>query len=492
MFASTQAWGASGVAMDVMAAAADTPERLAARQAARLRALVAHAQSASPLMARRLAGIDPARAVLADLPVSHRGELMAHFADWVTDPVLDLAALRAFTADPTLVGQPFAGRYTVWESSGTSGVPGMFVQDPGAMAVYDALEWLRRSEPDPWRHWLNPLGLGERWAFIGATGGHFASLVTLERLLQRHPAIKPMVRAFTIQQPTAGLVAELEDFAPTVVATYPTVAGLLADEAAAGRLAWRPREVWTGGETLSPALRRHIGTHLGAALRNSYGASEFLPMGWECRHGALHLNADWVILEAVDAEGRPVPPGEFSHSALLTNLANKVQPLLRYELGDRIRFAPERCACGAALPVVEVMGRLDDPLRMAGPHGTEVTLLPMALSTVLEDDAGVYDFELEQRDAHTLVLKLPHDLPDVQQALDRGCRMLREFAAQQGVQRPEVIGELVHEACARGRSGKARRVHGPGSAPASAPGSAPPGTGRPAAKRPRATPRAGR
>lgn len=452
------AWRWGWVALDVMAASADTPERLAARQRARLAALLAHAQARSRWWAERLAGIDPASARLVDLPVSRKAELMAHFDQWVTDPRLRLAELRRFVADAAHIAEPYADEWTVWESSGTSGHPGIFVQDAQAMAVYDALESLRRSDPEPWRRWFNPMAVGERWAFVGATSGHFASLVSLQRLKRLHPLLGDAVQAFSIMQPTARLVEALNAHAPTVLATYPTVAALLADEASAGRLQTRPREVWTGGETLSAAMRAHIVRHLGCSLRNSYGASEFLPMAWECRSGRLHLNSDWVILEGVDEEGRPVPPGVTSHSCLLTNLANRLQPLIRYDLGDRITVAPGHCACGSPLPVVEVLGRQDDPLRMAGAGGCAVTLLPLALSTVLEDEAGLFDFELVQRDAHTLVLKLPLPEAAAHEALARGCKVLRRFAQRQGVQHPHVLGEA-DAAMPRGRSGKAQRIH---------------------------------
>ena len=40
-----------------------------------------------------------------------------------------------------------------------------------------------------------------------------------------------------------------------------------------------------------------------------------------------------------------------------TNLANRVQPILRYELGDSVTIVPAPCPCGNALPVIEVAGR---------------------------------------------------------------------------------------------------------------------------------------
>jgi phenylacetate-coenzyme A ligase PaaK-like adenylate-forming protein len=192
-------------------------------------------------------------------------------------------------------------------------------------------------------------------------------------------------------------------------------------------------------------------------VRNSYGASEFMSIAWECEHGQLHANSDWVILEPVDERGRPMPAGEPSCSTLLTNLANHVQPLIRYDFGDQLTMHPERCACGCALPVIEVLGRRDDALVMAGRTGRPVTLLPLALSTVLEGEAGVFDFHLRQLDDHTLALRLPLQGVDGEQALVR-CRLeLNKFALAQELQPIRVIGEL-GQVMPRGRSGKAQRI----------------------------------
>ncbi len=55
-------------------------------------------------------------------------------------------------------------------------------------------------------------------------------------------------------------------------------------------------------------------------------------------HGRKHVHDDWVILEAVDETMRPMRDGTTSATVLLTVLANDVQPIIRYDLGDRLRF----------------------------------------------------------------------------------------------------------------------------------------------------------
>lgn len=447
------------VSTDAMALSRASPQAVAQAQQVRLARLLAAARAGSSLYRQRLAGLpDDGRALDRMRPVT-REELMGHFADWVTDDRLVLDELRAFTADPIRVGEPYLDQYLVWESSGTSGSPGIFVQDAAVMAVYDALEALRRSPAPGWRRWMDPLYLTERMAFVGATEGHFASYVTFRRMPQLQPLLAPATQAFSILQPLPMLVASLNAFAPTVLATYPTAALLLAEEALAGRLRPTLQEIWTGGETLSPAARERVETALGCRVRNSYGASEFLAMGWECPQGQMHLNTDWLLLEPVDEQHRPVPAGHVPHAVLLTSLANTVQPLIRYQLGDQVTLIPEPCACGSPFPVIEVLGRHDDILRMRGCRSVTVPLLPLALSTVLEEQAGVFDFQIRQRDEGTLVLRLPEKGEQGRQALARCRVVLQAFAEAQGAAPIRVVGELGRQV-PRGRSGKACRIQG--------------------------------
>lgn len=350
----------------------------------------------------------------------------------------------------------YLGEYLLWESSGTSGQPGIFVQDAQAVSVYDALESLRRCTAAGSRRWLDPFYLTERMAFVGATQGHFASFVGVERLRQLQPWLGPVMSSFSILAPVEALVEQLNDFCPTVLATYPTAALMLAEEVEHGHLNVHLHEIWTGGETLSPAMRLRIERAFQCRVRNSYGTSEFIAMGSECAHGNLHLNTDWLVLEPVDEHQRPVSPGQPSCGVLLTNLANRVQPLIRYHLGDHVCVHETPCACSSPFPVIEVAGRQDDILHMQG-LGHLVPLLPLALSTVMEEQAGVFDFQIRQRNAHTLVLRLPQAGEAGRQALARCRTVLQDFAVAQGSAPIRVLGEL-GQAVPRGRSGKLCRI----------------------------------
>lgn len=451
-------WRSAAVAADVAAMAHAAPAAIAATRARRLAALLSAARTGTRLFAERLRGL-PDAAPLSALPVLRKDDWMARFEDGVADAALTRAAVRAFAADPARIGLPLQGRYAVFESSGSSGSPGLFVQDAAALAVYDALEALRPLALDPQGAWRGGSPWTLRMAFVGAIEGHFASQVSVQRLRRLNPWLATALRGFSILQPLPDLLAALNHWQPRTLATYPTAAVMLAAEQQRGTLRLRLQEVRTGGETLGEAQRTAIEAAFGCPLRNSYGASEFLAMASECGHGALHLNADWVILEPVDRHGHAVPPGELSHGALLTNLANHVQPLIRYDLGDRIRVAAQPCACGSPLPAIEVLGRHDDALQLSGAQGRDVTLLPLALATVMEDEAGVFDFQLCQRDAHTLALRLG---PGEAARRARCHEALQRYARTQGVRALRLLDEP-DTLPQRGRSGKVQRVVAGGS-----------------------------
>ena len=325
------------------------------------------------------------------------------------------------------------------------------------MAVYDALEVLRKPELQPLRRWLDPLGLGQRIVFLGATGGHFASTVSIERLRRLNPLLSLSLSSVSFLQPLAHVVAQLDAIGPSVVATYPSAAVLLAAEFRAGRLRTAPKEIWTGGETLTRGMRRFVQETFGCPVVNSYGASEFLSLASECAHGALHFNSDWAILEPVDRHGNAVAAGTPGATTLLTNLANHVQPLIRYDLGDRVIVRPEPCACGSHLPVIDVNGRCDDTLQLGGATVRKVSVLPLALSTVLEEGAGLFDFQLVQNGPTELSLSTAAHGEAATLVLQRGRSVLAAFLRDQGA------GTVRIHCCSgqaprRGRSGKLQRV----------------------------------
>jgi len=293
----------------------------------------------------------------------------------------------------------------VWKSSGTNGEPGIFVHDESALATYDALvaralESARLAQGYSW----GLLAAGGRAALVGAITDHYAGAANWRRAYAATPWLPS--RLVSVTAPLGQIVSELNAFQPALLASYPSMLALLGTERRAGRLRIAPATVWSGGEPVSPALRAQIERDFGAPLQNEYGASEALSIACECPYAWLHVNADWVILEPVAADGTPTAAGELSDTVLLTNLANRVQPIIRYDLGDRVLVNPEPCGCGSPLPAIRVEGRRGDVLRLRAVDGRIVELLPLAIETAIEE-GGVDSFQVAQVGARSLRVRLP-------------------------------------------------------------------------------------
>lgn len=449
-----------GTAFDLGRARRADAHALAALRQERLARLIAFARERSPFYRKLYSRLPPGVADLRTLPHVTKRDLMENFDDWVTDPAVKLRDAAAFVSDPARIGALFLERFVAFETSGTSGRPGVFLHDGDAVRVYASLAATRRLPslfaPVTLCSLLLQAG---RTAMVVTTGGHFASSVIEGLFRGRHPALARRSRTFSILAPLPEMVRALDRYRPAILGGYPTAIALLAQERAAGRLSIRPGVVFTGAERLTPFARERIAQAFRCPVRDTYAASEFPGIAFDCRRGRLHVNADWLILEPVDAAYRPVPPGRPSHTCLLTNLANRVQPILRYELGDSVAFDPSPCPCGSALPAIEVEGRSDEILRFSSPRGETIQVLPMAIATVVEETPGVGGYQAIRRGPSLLILRL-EAAPgfDRRMVADAVAERLREYLASQGS--PWITVETTEEGPRRDPAGgKLRQVY---------------------------------
>jgi phenylacetate-coenzyme A ligase PaaK-like adenylate-forming protein len=374
----------------------------------RTAALIEFARARSPFYRDAWKSAPEGRVALADLPVVTKRELMARFDDWVTDPSVERRRVDEFLADREQIGERFMGRYVIWKSSGSTGEPGIYLQDDAALSTYDALLAVQLESAQVIGQYAWGVMRGGRAALIAAMGDHFASIASWERVCRGSPW--PRGRAFSVTAPVPELVDALNAYQPAFLASYPTTLEILALERVEGRLRIAPSCLWSGGEYLSDHARTMIQRAFGTTLVNEYGASECMSMAVSCRHGALHVNSDWVVLEPVDRDYRPVPPGTRSDTVLLTNLANRVQPIIRYDLGDSVTVSDKPCRCGSRMPAIQVDGRRDDVLALRTEDGRLVQLSPLAVTTIIED-ATSRRFQLVQTAPDRLALRIAVDDP---------------------------------------------------------------------------------
>jgi phenylacetate-coenzyme A ligase PaaK-like adenylate-forming protein len=264
------------------------------------------------------------------------------------------------------------------------------------------------------------------------------------------------MRVFSISQPLPELVAELNRYNPASLAGFLSMLTLLAGEQEAGRLRIHPTVVLPGGETATADALERIATAFHAKVRAAYAATEcgFLSLG--CEHGWYHVNSDWAVLEPVDADHRPVSPGQLSHTVLLSNLANRVQPILRYDLGDSVLLRPDPCPCGNPLPAVQVQGRAADVLTFPG-RGEQVSISPMRFGTLLDRAPGMAQFQLVQTTPTTLRVRLqPADGTDADRVWQTVRAEITHLLTEHKID--DIALERADEPPQQARSGKYRRI----------------------------------
>lgn len=382
----------------VAAIAADRPEHLERRtwdrdrirrhQREALRDLVRHAVEHSPFHARRLAGVDPDALEpddLSALPVMTKAEMMAELDDVFCDRRLHRGLVEdtlARTADEPL---PILGEHLAFTSGGSSGLRGVFVQDGPANRQFvgsftrNLLARLHELGGPP------PGGLPV--AFVGA--GCAVHMTGAAPALSATGGIGVRWLGVPVSQPLERIVARLEELQPPALAGYPSMLARLAAERAAGRLTISPVAVTATSELLTAEARRRIREGFGVPVINGFASTEGLVGTSAPDDEAIVFAEDGCIVELVDADGRPVPAGVPASRILVTNLANRVQPLIRYELSDRLVRLPDADDHGYLRALVD--GRSDD----AFTYGA-TTVHPLVVRSVLVQEPAIAEYRVTQ------------------------------------------------------------------------------------------------
>lgn len=431
------------------------------RRKQRLSELVAFARARSPFYRRHYSGLPGGPVALESLPPVSKPRLMAAFDDWITDPALGRSGVDAILANAAATGVAYHDGLFVCTSSGTTGQRGLFVHDRAAVDVYRVLNAIRLSFA--WlgaRNWLRLGRRGIRWAAVMAAGGPFIGAGWLELERRRSAWKSRAYRVFPVEKPLGELISDIGAFDPTILSGYPSALDLLAEAQLAGHLHLRPVLVESAGESMSETARARIEAAFGIPVHVAYGASEFLALGVGCPEGWIHVNSDWAILEPVDRDFRPTTRGEASHTVLLTNLANRIQPIIRYDLGDSVIARPDPCPCGNPLQAIRVLGRCDDILHLIAADGRSVAVPALAIGSIMEEVPGVHRCQLLQTGPSTLRLRLaPAERADVERLWCEVVAALRSFLNGQGLGQVDIV--CAEEAPEQsGTSGKFRQVIG--------------------------------
>lgn len=148
----------------------------------------------------------------------------------------------------------------------------------------------------------------------------------------------------------------LRDYKVSTLVTTPSEAVSLADaifRSGVNPNAFSLRRMILVGEPPAPEIRENLTERLHVETWVHYGLSE-VPgpaMAFECpAHEGLHLHEDHFLAEIVDPETGDVHPGDAEGELVLTTLAARAFPLLRFRTGDRVKRISAPCGCGRSGP----------------------------------------------------------------------------------------------------------------------------------------------
>jgi phenylacetate-CoA ligase len=166
----------------------------------------------------------------------------------------------------------------------------------------------------------------------------------------------------------------------------------------------RPRLSIFGMGWMPDYMLEEIQEILHTETRGVYGSREFGDFAAQCEFEKYHYSIDAVVVECVDSQGRPVPPGRVGR-LLITDLYNYATPFIRYEIGDMAVLAPlaSQCECGCKLPMIERLeGRIADLVVKA--NGEKI--VPSFFWNEWRQEAGLEEAQLVQVDMDHLRLNL--------------------------------------------------------------------------------------
>ena len=392
----------------------------------RLKELVRFAKKNSPFYEERYQNTGE-EFCLEDLPPVSKPELMADFDRVVTDRHVTLKKIDEFCADLDHVGRMLDGKYLVFKTSGSTGNPAVVLYDQNCIDVSSAVAafrtFARREDYKAFmRHGKKTAGVFANYGFYLACG--------MSRYLQLKMPGKQTKITVDVNAPETQIIQELNSFDPAMLSGYPSNLALLADY---DKLTIHPDIVITGGELLTDAVRGKLADKFGCYVQTHYSCTEAGEIACECSEGHLHINEDWVIVEPVDQNNRPVGYGDLSDKVLVTNLANYIQPFIRYELTDRVIVHNEKCRCGKNTLWLEIEGRTDDTLLFEN----GVKIAPMSLYKILEEVKCIRRFQLIQTGPKQLELRLISDQKE--EGFAEAKQELLAFLKSKGVEDPEIV-----------------------------------------------------
>ena len=192
-----------------------------------------------------------------------------------------------------------------------------------------------------------------------------------------------------------GFIARIRERRPKMLFGYPSAISHIALRAERRGVRLDDlgvKVVFCTSERLYDHQRETIRRLFGCPVANGYGGRDAGFIAHECPSGNMHVTAEDIVVEIIDGAGKVLPPGQ-SGEIVVTHLATRDYPFIRYRTGDIGTLGEEACPCGRGLLILkDIQGRSTD--FVVAQDGT--VMHGLALIYVLRDIPGVARFKIVQ------------------------------------------------------------------------------------------------
>lgn len=192
-----------------------------------------------------------------------------------------------------------------------------------------------------------------------------------------------------------GFLSSIRSVRPRMLFGYPSALTHIAKHAQKRNVAMTDlgiKVAFVTSERLYDEQRNTISDVFGCKVANGYGGRDAGFIAHECPHGNMHLTADDIVVEIVDALGQVLPAGQ-AGEIVVTHLSTNDFPFIRYRTGDIGVLGSAMCTCGRGLPILQdIQGRSTD--FVVASDGT--VMHGLSLIYILRDLAGVKAFKVIQ------------------------------------------------------------------------------------------------
>jgi phenylacetate-CoA ligase len=373
-----------------------TPQELEEQQLHQLRALLLHCFHQVPYY----------RHLLAEAGISSRP--ITSLAEFRRLPLLTRELYQANFADLQARNLP-AGMTPAGESytSGTNGVPIKVLKTNWVGLWWNAfyLRDLQWSDLDPRRRLaairLLAMTLADLPAALEGRSLPAWTSVT-ELLLENGPSY-----GMDIRQDPRRQLQWLRQIRPDYLLSLPSNLDFLASLIQeSGQRVPQLLAIQAIGEPLPQEVHQRIETGFGVPVKNLYSTSEAGYIASPCPEGhGLHVHAENVLAEVLDADNRPCQPGETGR-LVFTALHNFLAPFIRYDILDDVTLAPGPCPCGRGLPLWTNVDGRRHPLLIL-PDGRRKSSMGITLG--IRKVGGCRQFQIVQRAHGHVVLRVVPD-----------------------------------------------------------------------------------